>query len=220
MATLLGPWDVQYPVNFYENGDTVTQAFEKHIEEIVRIYGLLNALDAGKVTVEDFNAAMAAERQARIDADNAEAAARANADTAIWNKINGLTFGDIKGSLGTDRINGLADAIKNSGGGVTDSSTGQNGYIKFANGMMLQWGRTPEVTDGGGPFDTSFPMPFPNSCMAVASSLCIPEEHWSINANIFIQIFEIRKNGFKYFFQSAEFAQGSHFYVSYIAIGN
>ena len=45
---LLGPWGVIYPVNFYSGGDTTSQAFGKHIQEIARIYGLLNALDAGK----------------------------------------------------------------------------------------------------------------------------------------------------------------------------
>ena len=45
---LLGPWSVLYPVRFYSGGDTTRQAFGKHIQEIARIYGLLNALDAGK----------------------------------------------------------------------------------------------------------------------------------------------------------------------------
>lgn len=45
---LLGPWKVLYPVRFYSGGDTTSQAFGKHIQEIERIYGLLNALDAGK----------------------------------------------------------------------------------------------------------------------------------------------------------------------------
>ena len=64
--TKLGPWDVQYPVRFYDGGDTSTQAFEKHIQEIIRIYGLLNALDEGKLDIGDFEKAMDAHIQ---DAD-------------------------------------------------------------------------------------------------------------------------------------------------------
>ncbi|MBQ9528068.1 MAG: hypothetical protein IJR68_10700 [Fretibacterium sp.] len=61
--TILGPWEVKYPVKFYDGGDTVTQAFEKHIQEIIRIYGLLNALDEGKLDIGDFEKAMNAHIQ-------------------------------------------------------------------------------------------------------------------------------------------------------------
>ena len=50
---LLGPWSVLYPVRFYSGGDTTRQAFGKHIQEITRIYGLLNALDAAKAGSEE-----------------------------------------------------------------------------------------------------------------------------------------------------------------------
>jgi len=56
MPTLLGPWNVQYPINFVANGDTVHEGFNKHIQEIARIYGLLNALDAGKADTSDLTA--------------------------------------------------------------------------------------------------------------------------------------------------------------------
>ena len=56
--TLLGPWNVKYPTNFYDGGDSAAQVFEKHIQEIIRIYGLLNALDEGKLDIGDFERAM------------------------------------------------------------------------------------------------------------------------------------------------------------------
>ena len=37
---------VGYPVDFRSGGDTTQQAFGKHIQEIVKIYGDLNALNA------------------------------------------------------------------------------------------------------------------------------------------------------------------------------
>lgn len=47
------PVGVQYPVKFYSGGDTTRDAFGKHIQEIERIYGLLNGLDAAKVSASD-----------------------------------------------------------------------------------------------------------------------------------------------------------------------
>lgn len=50
---LLGPWNVAFPVRFRSGGDTTSQAFGKHIQEIERIYGLLNALDVAKIGNEE-----------------------------------------------------------------------------------------------------------------------------------------------------------------------
>ena len=47
------PVAVQYKVNFYSGGDTTRDAFSKHIQELERIYGLLNALDTAKVSASD-----------------------------------------------------------------------------------------------------------------------------------------------------------------------
>lgn len=49
------PVDVQYKVNFYSGGDTTRNAFNKHINEFIRIYGLLNALDTAKVSASDIS---------------------------------------------------------------------------------------------------------------------------------------------------------------------
>ena len=58
MAKVVGPWSVEYPVNFVSNGDTTREGFGKHIQEIERIYGLLNGLGASKVEAEDINEAL------------------------------------------------------------------------------------------------------------------------------------------------------------------
>lgn len=50
---ILGPWSVQFPVRFHSGGDTTAQAFGKHINEIDRIYGLLNSLDVAKIGNEE-----------------------------------------------------------------------------------------------------------------------------------------------------------------------
>ena len=46
--------------------------------------------------------------------------------------------------------------------GITTSSLNNNGYVKFLNGLIIQWGT------GSG--NISFPIPFPNKCFSVTSS--------------------------------------------------
>ena len=55
-VTLLGsPWHEKFPVAFRSGGDTTRDAFGKHINEIKRIYELLNALDSGKLSAGDID---------------------------------------------------------------------------------------------------------------------------------------------------------------------
>ena len=51
---ILGPVSVAYPVAFRSGGDTTKEAFGKHIQEIEKIYGILNALDADKIAASEF----------------------------------------------------------------------------------------------------------------------------------------------------------------------
>lgn len=51
---ILGPFSVGYPVAFRSGGDTTKEAFGKHIQEIEKIYGILNALDADKIAASEF----------------------------------------------------------------------------------------------------------------------------------------------------------------------
>ena len=50
---IIGPFSKGFAVNFRSGGDTTKDAFHKHIQEIDRIYGYLNALDVGKVSAAD-----------------------------------------------------------------------------------------------------------------------------------------------------------------------
>jgi len=52
----MAEWTKQYPVNFTPSGDTTSQALEKHINELARIYELLNRVrkfDAGTIAPTD-----------------------------------------------------------------------------------------------------------------------------------------------------------------------
>lgn len=164
MPTLLGPWNVQYPINFVANGDTVHEGFNKHIQEIARIYGLLNALDAGKADTSDLTAL----RDSLIAA--IEAASGGPVPdifmSDLTNHINSsnphpnLLLTNTKGKLPVARVDGLipyleADAgfanwIKSlvgsgsggSGVGISNFNVGSDdGYIEFGNGVLIQFGK-------------------------------------------------------------------------------
>ena len=54
----------------------------------------------------------------------------------------------------------LAGAANN--GGIVDSSLAQNGYVKFANGLILQWGYCSSRT-------ATFPIPFPTAALFIVA---------------------------------------------------
>lgn len=60
-------------------------------------------------------------------------------------------------------VHALAGAVNN-GGIVAQSLGGQNGYVKFANGLILQWG-TPTIRG-----NNKFPLPFPSRALAITSA--------------------------------------------------
>lgn len=176
---LLGPWKVLYPVRFYSGGDTTSQAFGKHIQEIERIYGLLNALDAGKAGSADIADAL----QKHIDSPNPHPNWKPN-----------LSFDDITGNIDAKRIYGdLVNAyidvshVKNlqslidgaipppapdKGDGIIHHSLGSIGYIKFNNGFMLQWGGTTDITGHDeSVHEYNFPVSFPTQCCQVVATL-------------------------------------------------
>lgn len=66
-------------------------------------------------------------------------------------------------------LKACADSI--GGGGIVAQLLGQNGYVKFANGLILQWG---VATQKG--YQTSFPIAFPVRCLAVVATYVLQED--------------------------------------------
>ena len=73
--------------------------------------------------------------------------------------------------------NGVLDYILKSelanattGGGIVAALLEQNGYVKFSNGLILQWGT---ATKNG--YATSFPLTFPARCLAVVATYVLQE---------------------------------------------
>lgn len=67
-----------------------------------------------------------------------------------------------------DRIAELESKI-GAGGGIIESSLTNPGYVKFANGFMMNWGFSPKRRDGL--LNTNiFKKPFSTQCLAVTIS--------------------------------------------------
>lgn len=58
----------------------------------------------------------------------------------------------------------VAEVIVKNSNGIIAQSLGQNGYVKFANGLILQWG-TPTIRG-----NNKFPLSFPNRALAITSA--------------------------------------------------
>lgn len=80
-----------------------------------------------------------------------------NADTATnADKLDGYHASDI--------INRITAANM---GGIVAASLTANGYVKFANGLILQWGNASEKRDEDVDNSTTFPIAFPSTCFTV-----------------------------------------------------
>jgi len=102
------------------------------------------------------------EAQARQNNDNAEASARTNADNAIQNRINNLTLNGLGGNLDANRVSGLVQTIQQNSNGIIEASITRDGYAKFGNGLIIQWGVSRKNAG-----HENFITPFPNTCLIV-----------------------------------------------------
>jgi hypothetical protein len=77
---------------------------------------------------------------------------------------------DISGKANVDLDNlsaaGLA-MIQQQGGGIIAQNLATNGYIKFDNGLILQWGEV-KIPSSGGEYSWTFPISFTTACYYVA----------------------------------------------------
>ena len=233
---LLGPFNVGYPVVFRSGGDTTRAAFGKHIQEIEKIYGILNALDADKLSASD------------LDDKLGNFTPRMSFDDITGN----LDMSRITGSLDGSRITGQIDASKifgrlnnanidagnvnglsalirslspDKGDGITALDDNSNGYAEFNNGFLIQWGRSEAVTqyERLKEYDVSFKIPFSSHCFAVFPAGI----HGGITNNgraFVVQLEDFSLSGFSYKLYDwytdfhSPYLNGS-FYVAYLAVG-
>ena len=243
MPTLLGPFNIGYPVLFRSGGDTVTEAFGKHIQEIERIYGILNTLDSGKLSTPDMlkylnehNTNAQAHRNLQLPFENITG----NLDGArIINNIPNATIpaGNVIGKLinatiDVDKINGLADylagqedgnQLDDKGDGIVDKALSDNGYIKFGNGLIIQWSKVTSTTlnSSNNLSSGTFVKNFSSACYLF---LARPSEVAVRNLNDYkFEVYDYSASGFTVRYSNTNANDNNPSYsavgVSYLAIG-
>ena len=119
-------------------------------------------------------------------------------------------------------VQSLVNSIKGSiGGTIVASNLAQNGYVKFSNGLILQWGNivlTGNSWEGEiGPYN--FPVAFNNQCFLVLPSLCNNDNTNPISYDSTVQQ---RKWNTKQFWLYQQSMGGKPWFghAHYISIGN
>ena len=176
----IGPFSVGYPVNFTSGGDTTKDAFWKHIQEIKKIYGILNALDEALISAGDISSAISGELQKHINSTNPH---------PNWEPS--LSFSDITGYISADqirdnsipagKISGLSALIggqipPDKGDGLISTSIKEDGYAEFNNGLILQWGNGTFGPISEQSYGIVFAKKFPNKCLNVSLTLYSSKE--------------------------------------------
>ncbi len=229
MAVLLGPFNIGFPVAFEPGGDTTRDAFDKHIHEIEKIYGILNALDNGKVSSYDLDKLgndLDKSLQDHIASTNPHPKWKISFDDLTGELDGSKLKGRIEASLvygllsnayiEAGHVNGLEALVKSlipdggSGDGITDMKSEENGYIKFANGFIVQWGK--DTPEGSGARTVTFPISFSSKCLNVQCTTHITEN--TVNPRGFPIVLEVSegshttKSAFKY---SLYFGEGQSY---------
>lgn len=175
-------YDVGYRVDFRSGGDTVSEAFSKHISEFVRVYGILNELKDNDLTPEEIEEL----KYGTINGSRVTGTVEGNIDGShVTGNIDGsklsgeVEAGLIKGKLtkatiDSGKVNGLEDFVnevidghgERADYGITESQLSANGYAKFGNGLMLQWGQM-DISPNDHAGDVTFPVEFPTACLNV-----------------------------------------------------
>ena len=182
---LTGPFSVEYPVNFYSGGDTTKEAFGKHIQEIQRIYGLINSLNADKVsaselttlttkinTIDNSISNVQTNLTNHINSSNPHPNWLVNLATQVTDQLSASkVLGTLtNATIAANKVTGLKSYVEDL---VPDDITGKvdpYGYLEFPNGIIVQWGMG--TTGGYEGFGIVFSKAFPNQCFCVVANAC------------------------------------------------
>ena len=124
----------------------------------------------------------------------------------------------IDGNLDASRINGLVELIRANTG--SEGSVNPNGYAKFGNGLIIQWGITPTLNAASeDEFTQNFPITFPNNCFSVVMSMnVVANKH--VDANYWPQLLGHNRSSFSYWYQSADRNAPCDYRTEFVAFGN
>lgn len=211
----------EYPVNFKSGGDTTKDAFWKHIQEIKRIYGILNALNAASASSSGLGGVISEELKKHVESSNPHPNWKLKLSDLSGELDASRVSGQLtKATIDASRVNGLSAVI---GGQVPEmpdlnevfpsSKLKSTGYIKLINGLMIQWGSSDELTEVNEKY--SFPEKFANDCFVVLGTLTKASGPVGGDA---IRMIEWDKEGFKCQRYTEQNGYGVPFV--FIAIGN
>lgn len=192
----MAEYEPKFKVEFHSKGDTTKDAFGKHIQEIARIYGLLAALDEKTIDASAVNDILNKHVNSsnphpnwKINLANTTGSIGIDRVTGNidGNRINSIPFskvtGDIDGSrvtgtlsratIDASRVSNLQNVISglipaSSGSGITNSSIGEKGYVKFGDILTLQWGKE-RITSNPQTFQVSFSVGM-TTCLSVLTT--------------------------------------------------
>lgn len=112
-----------------------------------------------------------------------------------------------------EAVRNTIGANANTCGGIVAQSLTQNGYVKWANGLIIQWG---SYTESGGWNSHNFPIIFTHNCFAVMTNLQTPTDNYTGGPGTSIPcVKSITTSNF-----ICSVNGGSGWRVKYIAIGN
>ena len=170
MATY--PYEVGFPVKFNSGGDTTKEAFGKHIQEIERIYGILNGLNADKISASEFTTKLNAHinnsnPHPNLDLGNTKGSipfSRVSGDLDLSRTTGNLNGSRITGTLSNayidkSKVNGLESFVKSlipESADVESNISGDTGVVKIG-GLIMQWGK--DSSSIAGPHYTDFITP-------------------------------------------------------------
>ena len=179
-------YSVRYPVNDKAGGDTVKQAFGKYNAEVTAIYGILNELKGNDLTpseIDDlkYGSVVGSRITGSIDGSHITGTVAGFIDgqhvtgNISGNQISGTI---ITAQIPSGNVTGLEAFVNElidghggdkSGYGITSSNLGTNGYVKFGNGFVVQWGNHLQNTSLS-EYDIEFPTAFSSACYSVLIS--------------------------------------------------
>ena len=97
---------------------------------------------------------------------------------------------DNANKLGDKSLQWMLEQIKAANTGIVASNLQQNGWIKFANGIILQWGSWGESVQEKSQWFT-FPLAFPSRCFKAIVGTSLLQEH--INADLGYQVIALER---------------------------
>ena len=213
--SLIGPFSVGFPVNFKSGGDTTRDAFGQHIEEIKRIYGILNALDAGKVSASDVSGLSSSVSDINTALTNHINSTNPHPNyNPSWSDLTGTkpNLADFGGNLDASRINNFPSS-STQGSGIIAGTLSNTNYAEFGTGLIIQWGIC-ALNLGNTETNVSFVKEFPTECSLVVGNTSSSNN--SIDPAVTINSWS--KKGFQAVSHGDAY-YGSGITYAYIAIG-